>query len=232
MISEDLETVKKIVQTFAPYRFSKALVFGVLMKSRMITNCETPNCDTTQLPSNNLKNNWNDPTQISSWFKYRYHSLNYKHLDENFGFCFDKIMYGQFNYFFRVWLPDEPLLHGLPMASAVCRISTIDKYMNIIDLSSPTESYVKQKRFVVLTNVFSTKIMVGARDNIKMPIKLKKNYGQITSKSTERKFSDCLPTEVMDLYLLDMQPQRRTLQFDKLNKNYNSFEHINQEYKI
>jgi hypothetical protein len=233
IILEDLKTVKIIIETFAPYRFSKSLVFGVLMKSRtMLSNCEIKETNTPQLLSNKLKNVWHDPIQLSSWFKYRYRSLNYKHRDENFGFCFDKFMYGQFNYFFRVWLPDEPLLHGLPMASAVCRISTIDKYMNIIDLSSSTESFVKEKRFVVLTNVFSTKILVGARDSIKMPIKLKKNYNQINSKSTERKFSQCLPTEANDLYLLDMQPHRRTLQFDKLNKNYNYFEYKNQVYTI
>jgi hypothetical protein len=76
--------------------------------------------------------------------------------------------------FFRVWLPDEPLLHGLPMASAICRIPKNVKYLDTIELSSPTESYVKEKLFVVLTNVFSSKLMVGARDSIGMPIKLKK----------------------------------------------------------
>jgi hypothetical protein len=142
-------------------------------------------------------------------------------------------------------LPGETLLHGLPMASAVCRTPKIDKYMNTIDLSTPSASYIKEKIFVVLTNVFSTKIMVGARDRKKhttqvngkittkiekLPIKLKKNYNQINTKSTDRRFSNILPCDAHDLYLLDMQPHRRTLKYDKLNKNYNLFEYKKQDY--
>jgi hypothetical protein len=98
IIVEDLVAVKQVLVNFAPFRFSKALVFGVLMKSRMITNCEEPYHTTPQLPLNKLKNNWHDPIQISSWFKYRYQSFNYVH-DDNFGFSNKKVMYGQFNFF-------------------------------------------------------------------------------------------------------------------------------------
>jgi hypothetical protein len=72
--------------------------------------------------------------------------------------------------------------------------------------------------------------MIGARDSEKIPIKLKKNYNQITSATLERTFSNSLPNEANDLYLLDMEPHRRTLKFDNLNKNYNCFEFKKQEY--
>ena len=111
------------------------------------------------------------------------------------------------------------------MASAVCRMATVDKYMNVIELTNvPYESYITDKLFVTLTNVFSTKLMIGARDSDKMPIKLKKNYNQITTASLVRTFSNSLPNEANDLYILDMDPQRRTLMFDILNNNYNCFE--------
>jgi hypothetical protein len=83
--------------------------------------------------------------------------------DEKFGFGDYK--HGQFNYFFRVvYLPGDMILHGLPLASAVCRFADIDKYMNIICISTNQESFVLRQPFVALTNVFSIKLLVGGRD--------------------------------------------------------------------
>jgi hypothetical protein len=234
-IIEDIRVVKKIIVNFAPFRFSEALVFGTWMKSRGSACSELQDSEFSPTnPYNTLKNHWYNTHNISSWFKYRYHFLKCRN-DDEFGFDkYQKILFGQFNYFFRVYLPGEPLLHGLPMASAVCRMPSIDKYMNTIDLKANKqrdESFVKQKVFVTLTNVFSTKLMIGARDAEKMPIKLKKNYNQITSATLVRTFSNSSPNDADDLYLLDMEPHRRTLKFDNLNENYYCFEFKIQEYK-
>jgi hypothetical protein len=228
-IIEDIIVVKQIILTFLPFRFSKAVVYGVLMKSRGTSCSEVIFSENPLNPYNELAKHWFDTTHLSSWFKYRYQVLNYRH-DTNFGFEHKYYLFGQFNYFFRVYLQGEPLLHGLPMASAVCRLPQVDKYMDTIDVTSA--SYVKQVQFVVLTNVFSTKVLIGARDSKKVPIKLKKNYGQITTKSTVRVFSNSLPSEATDLYLLDLNPNRKSLVFDKLNENYNEFEYKRQKYNI
>ena len=228
-IVEDIIVIKQIILTFIPFRFSKAVVYGVLMKSRGTSCSEVKFSENPLNPWNNLAKHWFDTTHLSSWFKYRYQVLKYRH-DANFGFQHNNYIFGQFNYFFRVYLLGEPLLHGLPMASAVCRFSQVDKYMDTIDIKSA--SYVKEVQFVVLTNVFSTKVLIGARDSDKIPIKLKKNYGQIMTQSTVRVFSNSLPSEATDLYLLDLNPNRKSLVFDKLNENYNEFEYKRQKYNI
>jgi hypothetical protein len=185
-----------------------------------------------QLPTNDrnkLKTCWFDKNSISSWFKYRYQDDS-KY--ERFGFDgYSKFCFGQFNYFFRIYLPSEELLHGLPMASSVCRHFTIDCYMNTINISTANESFFS-KPFVVLTNVFSTKLLIGARDIEKKPINVKKNYNLITGDTTTRTFSTCSLSEAADLYVLDLDPQRKSIKFDRLNKNYNIFEMKKQIYEI
>jgi hypothetical protein len=229
-MKEDLVCVKRVLFNFAPYRFSEAIVFGELMNSRGIKCAELEPtikgmCSNSY---NELKNFWTDVQHLSSWFKYRYSYINFQ--DEEFGFNnkHDKFLYGQFNYFFRLFLPEEQLLHGLPMASAVCRTYEVDKYLNTVSISS-NESILNQKLFVCLTNVVSTKLMIGGRDFNKMPIKLKKNY-KTFSEAAVRKFSECGPKEAHDLYILEMSPHRKSLVFDKENKNYNKMENKTQTY--
>jgi hypothetical protein len=52
----------------------------------------------------------------------------------------------------------------------------------------------------------------------------------MTSESTVRKFSIFAPQEVNDLYILDLTPERKSIFYDKRNKNYNTFEFKNQVY--
>jgi hypothetical protein len=144
-IIEDLVTIHKILNEFSPTRFKDAIVFGVAMDSRGIEYCEkeAPWPDKNGKfgptnPQNELKNCWFNKNSISSWFKYRYQSSE----KDEFGFeGYTKCGFGQFNYFFRINLPQEQLLHGLPMASSVCRDQTLDKYMNTINISLPNESF-------------------------------------------------------------------------------------------
>jgi hypothetical protein len=231
---EDLDTVKKILFNFFPKRYKNALVFGIKMDSRGMScverNISMDNAPTN--PLNKLKQNWFcSKDGLSSWFKYRY-DKNSNINDEKFGISeYKNFCYGQFNYFFRAYLPDEIILHGIPLASAVCRFSELDKYMNTVIISTLEESFVLNQPFVVLTNVFSTKILVGGRDNVKLPFKLKKNYNQINCGTMNRRFSINSPTDANDLYFLDLDPHRRTVKFDVLNRNYNKFEYKKQYYK-
>ena len=214
--------------------YKKALVFGIKMDSRGMScverNISMDNAPTN--PLNKLKQNWFcSKDGLSSWFKYRY-DKNSNINDEKFGISeYKNFCYGQFNYFFRAYLPDEIILHGIPLASAVCRFSELDKYMNTVIISTHEESFVLNQPFVVLTNVFSTKILVGGRDNVKLPFKLKKNYNQINCGTMNRRFSIYSPTDAIDLYFLDLDPHRRTVKFDVLNRNYNKFEYKKQYYK-
>jgi hypothetical protein len=239
-----LNSKQIIVDDFRPYRFKTALVFGIKMDSRGIECSEqhASNPEHGLVVNNSLNNlqlNWNNSKSVSCWFKYRYNSKSF--LDTKFGcidnlkivevqqgastvvtkFLKDEFCFGQFNYFFRINLPSEPLLNGLPMASAVCRKATMDCYMQTIDiLNSDNASFLSQKRFVTLTNVYSTKILVGGRDNLKMPIQLRINYSDSHHVTTIRNFSNCQPNEVADLILLDLHPERQSVEYDNLNNYY------------
>jgi len=222
---EDLVVAKKILYNLTPFRFDKAIVFGIEMHCRGAICAETE-CTTTSTKNilNVLKQNWSDVKSISSWFKY--HSNNKS--SSEFGFDPKIFHYGQFNYFFRISLPEEPFIHGLPMASAICRKTKLNKYIQILDVSTISESFLNSKRFVCLTNVASSKILVGARDVSKKPIKLKKNYNLGLSESTNReKF---FGSDISDLYFLDLHPHRDNIVFDELNLSYYKFEYIQQEY--
>ena len=94
---EDLEIAKKIMYNLTPFRFDKAIVFGIEMHSRGSICAETEYTPTsTQNTLNVLKNNWRDVKHYSSWFKY--HDNN--KTSSEFGFNPKVIRYGQFNYFY------------------------------------------------------------------------------------------------------------------------------------
>jgi hypothetical protein len=232
-IFEDLEIVRTILFNFYPLRFKKSIVYGIRMESRGTVYAERVNSidNLSTNPLNVLKKNWyGSKDNLSSWFKYRYDEQS-DIRDEKFGFGdYKQFCYGQFNYFFRVYLPGDMILHGLPLASAVCRFADIDKYMNIIDISTNQESFVLRQPFVALTNVFSTKLLVGGRDIFKMPIKLKKRYHEMSTGTMVRKFSNKNPTDACDLYFLDLEPYRRTVKFDALNRTYYRFEYAKKQY--
>jgi hypothetical protein len=231
-IIEDVYIAKEILDKILPIRYSKAMIFGMEMHSRGILCSETEVTTNSYLnPYNNLKNNCADTHSLSSWFKYRLKNTtidNFK--KDQFGFDETILQYGQFNYFFRICLPDEPLLHGLPMASAVFRKSTKDNYLQTVSICNNNESFVSSKRFVVLTNVVSTKLLIGARDATNLPIRIKKNFNKTLSDSTDRIYSKMPITDAKDLFLLDLQPQRKILKYDFRNKNYYTFERLNPEY--
>ena len=222
---EDLIVAKKILYYLTPFRFDKAIVFGIEMHCRGAICAETE-CTTafTKNILNVLKKNWSDVKSISSWFKY--HDNN--KTSNVFGFDPKIIRYGQFNYFFRISLPEEPFIHGLPMASAVCRSSKLNKYIQTLDIITKSESFVNNKRFVCLSNVVSTKILVGARDVSKKPMKLKKNYNLVLGESTNRE--QFFGSEISELYFLDLHPHRKNIQFDELNLSYYKFEYNEQQY--
>jgi hypothetical protein len=242
---QDIQNSKNIIESdFRPYRFKKALVFGIKMESRGMECSEDENSINTLNVLNDLKLNWDDKKGVSCWFKYRYNSKSFD--DTKFGcvdnlkltelqqkttglitsFLKDDFCFGQFNYFFRISIPTETLLNGLPMASAVCRKSTIsDCYLQTVDiLTSLNSSYLPHKRFVTLSNVYSTKILIGGRDSLKLPIQLTVNYDDSQHTTTRRIFSKCQPNEVADLYLLDMHPQRESVKYDNMNSSYYRFE--------
>jgi len=225
IFSEDLEKTKILFsKKFNPHRYSKALVYGIEMKSRGVSCAEKEFTKQPCLKCNDLSNSWWENASISSWFKFHMESslkLNFRD-NNNFGFStmtYDSLQYGQFNYFFRLDLPDEPLLDGLPMASATCRETLYDHY---IDTVKTDKSSYEQKRFVSLTNVCSTRILVGARDNQKQPIAINNDFNQQNSEAANRQkyLSKELLSKAADLYFLDLDPQRKTVHYDKFNQNY------------
>jgi hypothetical protein len=164
-IEEDLYHIKALIlNDFLPCKFSQAVVYGILMESKGEICAQRSKAEI-----GSLKFTWFEKKNISSWFKYRHSNVS----TDSFGFDdFSEFSFGQFNYFFRVFLPFDSMLHGLPMASCVCRTAKKDEFMNTVEADH--SSIVEDNIFVALTNVFSTRLLVGGRDIEGLPINLRK----------------------------------------------------------
>ena len=130
---------------------------------------------------NNIQSCWHHGKSLSSWFSFRnYLSLNKIEIDNDNDYDVSKKIftteYGQLNYFFRINTDIEVLLNGVPLSSVTVRnIDLIFKkayYINKIDLSADnlTESFNQKIFFVSLTDVYSTKFLVGLYDLNHRPI--------------------------------------------------------------
>jgi hypothetical protein len=62
-----------------------------------------------------------------------------------------------------------------------------------------------------------------------MPIKLKKRYHEMSTGTMVRKFSNNNPTDACDKYFIDLEPYRRTVKFDALNRTYYRFEYTKKQ---
>ena len=230
---EDILSTLDICFNLHPTLYSEALVYGIQMKSRGYDCVEKTGEKSPQLDCNDLTKSWLEKKSISSWFKYHRpfnSAIDLENMADNyFGFnnyTFDRFYYGQFNYFFRLTLPEERLLNGLPMAAVTCRKPSIDHYIDVI--KTDNSSY-DPTRFVVLTNVCSTRILIGARDNEKKPMCIKNDFNQQNSETTNRAeyLSKQPKDKVADLFILELDPHRKSVVYDKLNKNYYKHERDN-----
>jgi hypothetical protein len=137
---------------------------------------------------NSIQNCWHHGKSLSSWCSFRnYLILNKIEIDNKINETnkelydydvskkFFTTEYGQFNYIFRINTDIEGLLNGIPLSSVTVRNIDLNLknnyYINKVDLSTDDliESFNQKICFVSLTDVYSTKFLVGLYDNNNRP---------------------------------------------------------------
>jgi hypothetical protein len=194
-----------------------------------------------------MKLSWNDRKEYSAWCKFRFStrfnstnkyvedSINYSNNNPN-----NSSYYGQFNFFMKLFIPSEEILHGLKIASvtAVSNHTTLyiwnhpkkkkyEQYQSrsVIDCIDFNKLNIIQQSalFIPFTDIFATKYGVIGVDNNNKPFLNKKNKLPNKEDIKESNFSSERLNYISKMYFVELQPERRDVMFD-LNNNemYNS----------
>ena len=227
----------------------KALIYGLKCTGRGYERRVTDNMTMTlnEEYASVMKLSWNDRKEYSSWCKFRFStrfnstnkyvedSINYLNSNPN-----NSSYYGQFNFFMKLFIPSEEILHGVKIASVTSvsnhtplyiwnhfkkkkyeqyqSRSTIDciDFNKLIDIQ-------QSALFIPFTDIFATKYGVIGVDNNNKPFLNKTNKLPKKEDMKESNFSSERINNISKLYFVELQPERRDVKFD-LNNNemYNS----------
>lgn len=206
--------------------FSKAIIFGEKFSGRGFEYRESQSSIEqsrirTKIPTNPhnvLKCNWWKKIQYSSWIKFRVKSYNNT---DDFGWrvqhnqkevlLYDLVKYGQLNFCFYLQLPSDEVLNGICFANITGRRVNYTSKGNVpILFCDDLKSYDDTQRYIPLTNIFSTQIMIIPLDEEKRPYP--HNYiksNDISFRSTQ-KFD-----QIHSLMLIELNPSRSNIMFDE-----------------
>ena len=158
-------------------------------------------------PLNNLRERWAQASH-SSWLRYKLLAGDDK-----------DILYGQFNFAFRLHLPGDPILHNTAIASVVSRkpdkkMLALHRVAAILLKTSDNEPLYNLHHnvyFVPIVQCFSTSLLVGGLDHMLRPINV---HSKRLSAKGAAKCSNVGVNNIDQLVLLELHPERRKLQFD------------------
>ena len=122
LFREDLEVARQIIAFMPNEIYERGYIKGGYFRCRGEKYSETVegfvdrviygvqnNRIATVNPVNNIREHWEQELQFSSWFKMSPRAGELRN------------MYGQFNYFFRLHIPGDPILNGLAVGNCVVR---------------------------------------------------------------------------------------------------------------
>jgi hypothetical protein len=171
--------------------------------------------------------NWSN--QYSSWCRYQTSALNMAQSSI--------VRYGQLNYFFRFHCIEDKVLHGLPIANLVPRnfesmSQKVDGEKIFLGVHKiPCNQYFKDSythnnsdnRFIPVTNIFATAILLTPFDENELPIRLKGNFS--TAKEIEMKPFYSASKQISYFLATDLNPNKlKYCIFDPLKQtDYNKF---------
>lgn len=104
---------------------------------------------------------------------------------------------GQLNYFFRLWIPGDNVLHGTPMANIVCRRHVVEKYVVRVNCGLDDQAFPhlgKFDMFIPVTSIYPSAQLVAPFDSGNNPLSIIKAHPDRRSL-------------IHHLYLLDLYPQ-------------------------
>lgn len=220
--------------------YQKATIFGVHFSSRG-AECREREPPTREIihdingneievyrvkrSGNKLHKEYHKTSQYSSFCFFHVPTGNFKK-------PFGEELCGQFNFFFRLKLPSDPVLHGVPMASILARTFQIVDRVPTLQATVTHEdhndfsvtNHINHPTFIPLTNVKATAILVGAKNANNERICIEESLQKLTK---DNKKYCCEDTEdVFKLLLPPLHSSKKNITFSTLSdtNNYKRFE--------
>lgn len=227
----------------------KALIYGLKCKGRgyesRVTEHERYNEDNY---FNAMKRSWKDRKEFSTWCKFRFSTQfnnSNKFIEQTTNYFDgnpDNSYYGQFNFFMKLSIPSEKILHGLKIASVTAVSNHTPSYMWNHPNKNKNEQYKSRSvidcidfrvsklnmlqsgvSFVPFTDVFATKFGVIGVDKDGNPYVNEKNNLPKEKNLKRSNFTTDRIDNISKLYFIELQPERHEVKFDvNNNEMYNS----------
>lgn len=134
-------------------------------------------------------------------------------------------MCGQFNFFFRLSIPSDTILDGVPMASIVSRkLQLVNRVRTLQCIVTPEDNGYHNEEFastygedhalfIPLTNVKSTAILLGARTVKNKPIFTKAKNAASKKTENNSKYCSSAVESVFKLHLIPLHSSRNNVTF-------------------
>ena len=210
-----INVITQIKNLWKSKHYAEVYVFGILLQSRGYKYRESfpPIQEEGRYgqqhinfsPSNSLntlEKNWNNKFTYSNWCAYIDH---------------DKTKYGLVNYFFRLNIKDDPLLHNVPLAS-VCtyKCDNTNRFCKLPVISIRNFPFNHEaKLFIPVTSFCSTRILSLGLDSNKLPIPVTIRYNASISEGLRRHYSTVKYENVETIILFKLNPERRKFLFER-----------------
>ena len=199
--------------------YQNGYIYGINFKSRGHSCRE--NCEPTIVnkrygqqqddyePSQNcnkLQLIWSKKPHYSSWCSY----VDYRS---------NKQKYGLVNFFFRLNVKLDPVLHKIPIASICTYKHETNNLLNIIKIKDDRRldhcSFDhKAALFIPATSFCSTNLLSLGIDNLKFPIPIKSKFNASIAEEMRKYYSKSEPEMIASLILLKLHPERKRYSFD------------------
>ena len=157
--------------------------------------------------SNILQLIWSKKNHYSSWCCY----VDYRTKKEK---------YGLINFFFRLNVTLDPILHKVPIASLCTYKHETNNLVNIINVKDDRQlnHYPfdhKATLFIPATSFCSTNLLSLGIDDLKLPIPIKSKFNASIGEEMRKFYSKSEPELIASLILLKLHPERNRYSFDK-----------------
>ena len=216
----DIEACTEVSATMTVTHFKEAQVYGINIRGRGFQHREIePSTHVRRYGAQSTE--WKPRLPINRltqfWFYKEHHGsfCQFHHLKPDKGLGF-----GQVNGYFRLHLPRDELLHLTPIASICARVH--DKKLlesnHLVRINLRAErtgvelsAYTEDVLFIPVTQISSTVMLVSGMGPDKLPIRVRsKRLGSRGAKYC----SVSPPTDIDNILLLPLHPERRKLTFD------------------
>jgi hypothetical protein len=232
----------------------KALVYGLRCKGRGYEKRRVlDDISAFDAYKVNLQKTWKrNKSEYSSWCKFRFNNRfnisTCKSLDTNQNDYFignpPKSEYGQMNFFMKLKLPSEQILHGVKIVSMTAVTHFENSLWNFVDKADSTNhkhyksktmidcidvarmTFVTNSLFIPFTDIYATKYGVIGVDQENKPFFNNSNASYINNKNVtqfRQRLSEENSENISKLFFIPLHPERMNVCYNvNNNKMYNN----------